>query len=81
MFPEEFPQETLVREMQFFGNHLDVLDGVLELYPQLQNDIVIDPFIGCAMADSFHSLREIFWRNTKFLGIPTYTTLLSEVPF
>ena len=54
MILEEFPKEALVGEVQFFSNFLNVLDGILKLYPQFQDDIVVDPFVGCAVADGLH---------------------------
>ena len=81
MILEEFPKEALVGEVQFFSNFLNVLDGILKLYPQFQDDIVVDPFVGCAVTDGLHGLREIFRCDVEFLGVPAYTTFVPEVLF
>ncbi len=79
MILEEFPKEALVGEVQFFSNFLNVLDGILKLYPQFQDDIVVDPFVGCAVTDRAHGLGKILRGDAEFLGIPTYATFVSEV--
>ena len=79
MFPEEFSQKTLIGEVQFFGNLLDVLDGVLELHPKFKDDIIIDPLIGGAMTDGLYGFREILRCDVELLGVPAYTAFVPEV--
>ena len=79
MFLKEFPEETLVREVQFLSNLLDGLSGVLQQYPQFEGDIVVDPFIGCTTTDTLDRFRQMLGGDVQLLGIPAYTSLLAEV--
>ena len=81
MLLEEFPQETLVGEVQFFGNLLDSLRGIPHLYPQFQDDVLVDPFVRRTTADAFHGLRQVFGRDAQLLGIPADASFLSKVLF
>jgi hypothetical protein len=79
MVLEVFPKEALVGEMQFFGNYLDVLNRVPELYAYLQNGIIVNPFVGCAMTGMSHGFCQILRRDIKLLCIPADTPFVLEV--
>lgn len=81
MFLEIFAKETLVGKAHEFGNFFDAHGAVLKQDTDFEGYIVIDPFVGRALAHLLHRLGKIFGGDAQLFSIPTHTTLRAEVLF
>ena len=81
MFLEKLAHKRLVGEMQLIGNFLDALRGISQLHPQLLQHIIVNPLVGCAMADLLHRFRQVFGRDAKLPGIPPHSAFMAIMQF
>lgn len=79
MFFEVLPQKRLVGEVQFVADLLDALGGVAQQHAYFQYDIVLNPLVGCSLADLLDYLIEMLGGDAEFFGIPFDTSLGAEV--
>ena len=51
MLFKELSEETLVGEMESLCDFLDAQRRILQHYASLEDDVVVNPFVGCAATD------------------------------
>ena len=74
MLLKELSEEALIREIHVHGNLFDAFRAVFQQYANLENDIVINPLVGCTAAYLFHGFRQIFRGDAQLFGIPSYAS-------
>ena len=75
MLLEIFAEKRLVREIQRFGHLQDRQSGRFQQGLGFENHIIVDPRAGRFSGKSLNHVRQMLWRQTKFVGIKGHTTL------
>ena len=81
MFLEIFAKERLVGEVHLLCYRFNVLGRILQHDAQFECHVVVYPFVGRALADVLHHLRQVFRRDAELLGIPADASLVLAVLF
>jgi hypothetical protein len=76
MFFYKFAKEGSVGETEQVANLLDAVVGLLQVIADVLQDVFRNPFVGGFARMLLAESREVFGRDTEFVGIPFHWAML-----
>ena len=76
MFFYKFAKEGSVGETEEVANLLDAVVGLLQVIADVLKDVFRNPFVGGFARMLLAESREVFGRDTEFVGIPFHRAML-----